>query len=377
MDRTGERRRSASTAVPLGRRLLVDRPRRLVLSLVGVGLALMLVLVLDGISAGVDQRVTVFEDQVGADLYVAQPGTRSFLGGTSLVPAATEAAVAATPGVAWTAPVRAAFSVPMVDGVRVPSFLVGFEPGRPGAPWSVAEGRAPAADTEIAVGQQFAARTGVGVGDEVDLFGHPMTVVGIAGDADMVLASFVFMTHAAAETVLGSPDTTSFVLVGADDPAAVAASLDAAGLHVVPAATIRANDLAMKGQAYTAAVGLLVAIAFGAGTIVIALAVYSAITERRREYGIVKAMGAPRWLLVRLVLGQAVALAVGGLVAAGVLFLVTRALLGALRPAFAVVVDAGSIGRLGVAALAMALVAAILPARRLDAMDPALAFRGG
>ncbi|MCB1006566.1 MAG: hypothetical protein KDB35_20445 [Acidimicrobiales bacterium] len=104
------------------------------------------------------------------------------------------------------------------------------------------------------------------VGDDVDLFGHPMTVVGIAGDADMVLASFVFMTHAAAETVLGSPDTTSFVLVGADDPAAVAASLDAAGLHVVPAATIRANDLAMKGQAYTAAVGLLVAIAFGAGT---------------------------------------------------------------------------------------------------------------
>ncbi|MEZ5207584.1 MAG: ABC transporter permease [Acidimicrobiales bacterium] len=131
----------------------------------------------------------------------------------------------------------------------------------------------------------------------------------------------------------------------------------------------------MKGQVRRRAVGLLVAIAFGAGTIVIALAVYSAITERRREYGIVKAMGAAGcscgWC------SDAVALAVGGLVAAGVLFLVTRALLGALRPAFAVVVDAGSIGRLGVAALAMALVAAILPARRLDAMDPALAFRGG
>ncbi|MEZ5207585.1 MAG: hypothetical protein R2690_11545 [Acidimicrobiales bacterium] len=34
----------------------------------------------------------------------------------------------------------------------------------------------------------------MGVGDEVDLTGHLMTVVGIAGDADMVLASFVFMT---------------------------------------------------------------------------------------------------------------------------------------------------------------------------------------
>ncbi|MEZ5134543.1 MAG: ABC transporter permease [Acidimicrobiales bacterium] len=364
--------------MPLGRRLLVDRPRRLVLSLVGVGLALMLVLVLDGISAGVDQRVTVFEDQVGADLYVAQPGTGGFLGGTSLVPAATEAAVAATPGVAWTAPVRAAFSVPhgrRGTGAELPRRVRARPAGRPVEASPTAGRRLPTPRSPS--GTSCLARTGVGVGDEVDLFGHPMTVVGIAGDADMVLASFVFMTHAAAETVLGSPDTTSFVLVGADDPAAVAASLDACG----PATSCRRHHPSQRpGHEGPGLHG---------GRRPAGGHRLRRRDDRHRPRRVQRHHRAPprvrhrqgdgsvAALLVRLVLGQAVALAVGGLVAAGVLFLVTRALLGALRPAFAVVVDAGSIGRLGVAALAMALVAAILPARRLDAMDPALAFRGG
>ena len=45
------------------------------------------------------------------------------------------------------------------------------------------------------------------------------------------------------------------------------------------------------------------------------------------------------------------------------------------RPQFAVVLTASSLGRAAVAALAMALLAAIIPARRLAALEPAVAYR--
>jgi putative ABC transport system permease protein len=62
--------------------------------------------------------------------------------------------------------------------------------------------------------------------------------------------------------------------------------------------------------------------------------------------------------------------------AAGVsLFTLGRALIGMWRPQFLILLTGQTIARALVAALAMALVAALLPARRLARLDPAVAFR--
>src|SRR5262249_44716703 len=147
------------------RRMMTADPRRFLASLLGVGLALMMVLVIDGLSAGVDARVTVYETRAGADLYVAQPGANSLLGSTSDVPRSVVDQVRAAPGVQWAAPVRGFFTVPTVAGVKLPSYLVGWVPGQPGGPWQLDEGRAPATPDEIAVGRQFASRGHLAVGD--------------------------------------------------------------------------------------------------------------------------------------------------------------------------------------------------------------------
>ncbi len=362
--------------VPLSRRMLMAEPRRFVASVAGVGLALMLILLLDGLSTGIDARVTVFEERSGASLFVGQAGTTSFLGSTSILPAATVDQVRSQPGVTWAAPVRGFFSVATLHGGRVPAFVVGSEPGRPGGPWSLAEGRAPTADDEITVGQQFATRGALRIGDAVTLFGHPYRVVGVAADADMFMASFVFMTHQAATTLLGAPDTTSFVMVGTDQPEAVQQELSALGLTTLTKSQIETNDLALKGQAYSVALSLMVAVAFTVGTLVIALTIYTAVMDRRRDYGIMKAIGAERGRLFRLILGQSVVLAIVGLGVGGAFFLAGSGALGRLRPEFAITVTSGALGRLVVAAVGMGLLATILPARRLAAMDPATAFRG-
>ncbi len=110
---------------------------------------------------------------------------------------------------------------------------------------------------------------------------------------------------------------------------------------------------------------------------VIALTAYTTIAERRRDYGIIKAIGATPARLTTIALAQTLSLALLGAIAAGVLFVLGRAIIETARPQFAVVLTAAGTLRAAAAGLAMAVLAAIVPAHRLLRLDPSTAFRSG
>lgn len=361
--------------VPLARRNLLAEPRRLAASAAGVGMAIMLILLLDGLWAGIEANITTYEDNVGADLYVAQPGTRNFFGAISVIPADTVEVVRADPAVDWAVDVRGFFSIVELHDTKVPTYVIGSTPGQRGGPWELRRGRAPATDDEVAIGSVMARRHGLDVGDRLEIMGRAFTVVGTSTDAFM--ASFVFMTHAATDQLLSSPGTTSFVLVGTDNPTAVRGRLAATGLSVLDRDQLARADLDLMARAYRVPLAVMRAVAFAVGSLVIALTAYTAIADRRREYGIVKAMGASAARLAAIAVEQTLLIAVTGLVAGGLLFIAGRAVIGWARPQFVILASAGSIGRAVAAALVMGLVAAIVPARRLARLEPATAYRGG
>lgn len=361
--------------VPLARRNLVAEPRRLAASAAGVGMAIMLILLLDGLWAGIQANITTYEDNVGADLYVAQPGTRNFFGAVSRIPADTVETVRADPDVDWAVGVRGFFSIVELHDTKVPTFVIGSSPGDRGGPWELRRGRAPEADDEVAIGSVMARRHGLDVGDQLEVMGRSFTVVGTSTDAFM--ASFVFMTHTATDHLLSAPGTTSFVLVGTDDPATVRARLEAAGLSVLDRDQLARADLDLMARAYRVPLMVMRIVAFAIGSIVIALTAYIAIADRRREYGIVKAMGARAARLVAIAVEQTLLIALAGLAAGGLLFVVSRAVIGWARPQFVILATPGSIGRAVAAAVLMGIVAAVVPARRLARLEPATAYRGG
>jgi putative ABC transport system permease protein len=360
--------------VPLARRNLTADPRRLAASVVGVGLAVMLILLLDGMWVGLREQATVYVDNADADLYVLQPGVRDLTAGASVLPIDTVDVVAADRGVDWAAPVRTAYVVLELHGHKVAVYLVGSEPGERGGAWSMAAGRPPIRDDEITVGTVLASRHGIDVGDRLDVGGRGLRVVGLSKTTGFML-SYVFVTHGALARAAGSPDATSAVLVGTDDPSGVAERLRAQGLNVLPADQVAANNTKLVTGIIGSPIRLMVAVGLAAGTMIIALTAYTAIVERRREYGIVKAIGATRRHLVVLAVAQTLTLAVGGLLAGGALFLLGRAVITAARPQFTVALSTGAAGRATAAALLMAVVAAIVPARRLAALEPAVAYR--
>ena len=355
------------------RNLLADR-RRLVAGVLGVGLALMLVLLLDGLFQGMQKQASAYPDAVGADLYVVQRGVKDFLGETSTIPRATVTTVRSTPGVNWADPVRGQFVVFDLHEKKVAAYVVGYVPGRHGGPWALSSGRTPQRADEVVVDRALARRHGLDIDDELVVGGRKFRIVGLA-KASAVMTGFVFMSHDATDALFRAPGTTSFVLVGTARPDAVADRLRADGLSVLTRQQIAANDRTLYVGIFGSPLRLMVGVAFVVGALVVALTVYASVSERRREYGIVKAIGASGWTITGIVLRQTLVLSAIGLFVGGALFVAGRALILEFRPQFSVVLTSGSILRAVLAALLMGLVAAIIPARQVATAEPALVYR--
>ncbi|WP_341360982.1 ABC transporter permease [Georgenia sp. M64] len=357
---------------------MTARPGRLVAGVLAIGLALMMILLLDGLWAGVQERATTYEDHLGADLVVVAPGTESLFSDRSTLPAELADVVAAVPGVTGTSRARTMYTILELHGDKAAAAVVGFAPGGPGEPWDLAEGRAPA-DGEVAVDRLLSQEHGLALalGDTLPLMGRNLTVVGLTDDTAMFMTPLVFVTESTLTDVLGAAGTTGVVLVTTGNPEATAERLRSQGLTVRTPEELAGAARELTTRIFGVPIRLMVAVAFAAGVLIVALVSYTIVAEHRRDLGVLKAIGAPaarlRLVTLTLTLGFSV---VGALVAVGLL-VVARLAVSAWQPAFIVAVTPAALGRTAAAAAAMALLAAWVPARQVSRVDAATAFRSG
>lgn len=225
----------------------------------------------------------------------------------------------------------------------------------------------------------LARRAGLGVGDRVEMLGRGFTVAGLSSGTSSWVSSLVFARKTAVEALLRVPDGTSLLFVA---PAAdgvteqLRARLDAVeGIDALPKATLRDNDRRLLTRIFNPPVRLMAGIAFLIGTLVVGLVIYTATMERQREYGVLKALGARNGVLYRVVTVQSlIAAGAGSLVGVALAFGAAQLIM-ALRPQFLIVVEPRAVIQAVLAGLAMALVAALIPARAVARLAPADAFR--
>jgi putative ABC transport system permease protein len=358
----------------VGRRLAMADRRRLVVSVIGIGAALGLILLLEGLWTGLLRQVSAYEDNVSAG-FVRQTETRALVEGA--VPASSASAVRAVPGVSRADPVIARSVILDLHGSRVPGVVIGYVPGGLGGPWSLAAGRSITDDGDVVLDRTLAADHGIALGRRFSLLGSSLSVVGLSRETQSFMGvSYLFVSEATAARLFGMPTTATFVLFRPDNAAVEGAIANRIGLSAMGSSVVAAADRAQYTRVMAGPLQLMVAIAFIAGTLIVALTAYSMVIERRREFGIVKAMGATRLRLFRMVLEQTATLAaVGGVI--GLLFAAGAQVgLPLWRPQSRVVVETSTVLAVLGAALLMALLAAIMPTRRLIGLDPASVYRG-
>lgn len=363
----------------LARRILFQNKTRLSLSIGGVALAVMLILVLNGFLDGMYQQITSYLDHSLGSVVVAQEDVVNLLGATSLLPGGIASQVESVRGVDEAIPILSQFVILDLHEKKLPTYMVGYEPGQGGGPWELAAGREPRTKREIVFDRILAGRHDLSIGDPVEVLGTDFTIVGFSNGTTSWMTSFFFLRKEAAEDLLLSPGATSYLLLTTFDGADLDGILRRLnGLSGVDALTKRemaANDLKLFAKVFSSPLKLMVGIAFLVGTMIVGLVIYTITVERQREYGVIKAIGAANRVLYRIVLTQALAAALIGALTGVLLAYGVSQWIMAARPQFLIVFDPFDVGWALLAGLGMALAAALFPARMIAELAPAEVFR--
>ncbi|MBI3764012.1 MAG: ABC transporter permease [Chloroflexi bacterium] len=362
----------------LARRNLFKDKTRFALSVGGVALAVMLILLLNGLLQGMNAQISAYLEHAPGSLVVAQDGVRNLLGATSLLPPGTAGDVKAR-GAAKVVPILSQFIILDLHDKKQPVYLVGYDRAQGGGPWQLTAGREPRRDTEVVFDRILAGRHNIAPGDTVEIMDRDFTVVGLSEGTTSWMTSFLFIRRSAAETLLRAPGSASYLLVIPSDrvgPDLLRERLShLSGIEVLSKREMIANDLKLFGRLFSAPLQMMTAIAFLVGTLVVGLVIYTATVERQREYGVLKAIGARNGVLYRLVATQALIAALSGAVIGVGLAYGASELIMALRPQFLIVLEPAESARAILSGLGMALLAALFPARAIAGLAPAEVFR--
>ena len=361
------------------RNLLQDRVS-FILSVVAVALALMLILFLLGLRAGVRRSSVVYLDNAPGSVAIMPPGGRTTSTGSAqfLAPQVADA-VASMPGVAQVIPILLTMGFSDLHGTKEVVKLVGYNAALGGGPWDLGEGREPATDDEVALDRILARRHNLKIDDSFEVGGRTMRIVGLSNETASWTGSYAFARKTAVESIVLAPEGASLLLVvpsPGTTPAELVRKLQAVpGTNVLLKSDVMSNDAAVVSGIVDQVILVMVAAAFVVGALVVGMVIYTATKERRSEYGIVKAIGAGNGLLYGVVVSQSlVSGSLGGLLGVAFAF-AGRSIVTFVKPQFLVIIEPSAIAATIVVGLVMALAGGLVPARSAGRLAPADVFR--
>ena len=368
--------------IRLAIRNLFQSRTRLLISVGGVALALMLILSLDAIVLWIEQRVAAYIESSAADVFVAQSGVRNLHMASSSLSAEKVDEVAGVPGVESVTPILYVTNVVASGEERTISYIIGLpENARAGGPWSLAEGSADPGLGGAVIDQGIAEKSGIGLGDSVEILGHDFEIVGLSDGTSSLTNSIAFIRMEDFTELRASPGVVSFILVrvtpGAP-PADVARRIEADvdGVTVQTRGEFAAQERRVVRDMSTDLLTIMNSVGFLIGLAVMGLTVYTATLLRRGEHGVLKALGARNRDLYLSVGVQALVSVGLGLLAGLVFTLLLAAVVPQLVSNLGLRLSLPSVAKAAAASLVFAVAAALLPIRQIRRLDPAVVFRG-
>jgi putative ABC transport system permease protein len=350
-----------------------QRPLRALVSIAGVALGVCLVMLFTGLSRGMSNDLQRRSSNIRAEIIFTRPGGMELTTSTANLSTKYADELLKVEGVAQAVPViryvfqgGRGFGFEQVEGVDWAAFAAMNE-------MRLVDGRAPSAVDEIVIDETKARNGNTGVGRSLALFGgKPYKIVGVYAPES---GARVKMSLAAMQDALEAPGKCSYILVktrdGAD-PLAVVQSIEAQastqGNKIQFTRDIITNiekTIPYLGVFLRALVGLSAIVS----ALVVMLAMYTTITERTREIGMLKALGASRGYIVSVIEREAFVISLLGLVAGFVVSFVAGYL---INRAYGLLFEYGWRWALVAAAIGVGggVLGALYPAVRAANLDP-------
>jgi putative ABC transport system permease protein len=306
---------------------------RFVLTCFGLGLLMTVVLAMIGIYNGLVADALAVVKAPAADIWVVEAGTQGPFAEASSIPADTRDAVARMPGVAEAGAITYQTIEAAHAGRTLRLYVIGFEPGRPGGPQRIAEGRSLGTSHFELLADR---KTGLMPGDTVRLGRDRFRVVGLVEDAmnsggdpavyitladALALQTAIDPAAARVQAARGDggirPATVAAVIARLE-PGADVALLTATvrqWKHLAALSQAEQEDLLLASVVDRARrqIGLFLGILLSVSAVVIALIIYTMTMEKLKQIATLKLIGAPDRTIVALIVQQAMILGISGL----------------------------------------------------------------
>lgn len=293
-----------------------QRPVRSLVSVAGVALGVALVMLFTGLSRGMSNDLQRRSQNVRAEIIFTRPGSMELTSSTANLSTKYVDRLQAIEGVAQALPViryvsqgNRGFGFEQIEGVDWGPFAAMNE-------IRLVEGRAPEATDEIIIDETKARNSKLLVGSTLKLFGDkPYRVTGIYAPES---GARVKMSLSAMQEALESPGKCQYILVKCKD----GVSEQVVAQRIKEA--LPDNKIQFTREVFTnieksipylgTFLRVLVGLAALVSALVVMLAMYTTITERTREIGILKAMGASRGYIIGVIEKEAILISALGLV---------------------------------------------------------------
>ena len=354
-----------------------QRPVRTSVSILAVAIEVTLILVVVGLVTGMNVETGKRIEGVGADLMFQPPNSSVFLGlNGAVMPLAIGDKLLEVEGVRSISPVVTQFNsqggFDVVYGIDPESFdaisggfnfLSGEIFGPPG---------------EIVIDDLYAAAKELEVGDEMSLLNHQFMVSGIVEHGK---GARLFLDINEAQEMMGAVGKASLFFVKCEDPDVtydVIARLEAM-FPTYPAIPLREMVSLMANSslpALDAFLTVVMVVAVSIGVLVIFLSMYTTITERTREIGILRSLGASKGFVVGMILHETAWLSIIGIVIGIGLSFAIASLVQAVFPTLLIMIFPDWILRASLLALFSGMFGSLYPSFRAAGQDPveALAY---
>jgi putative ABC transport system permease protein len=347
------------------------RPFRTLISVIGVALGVILVVLFTGLARGMTNDMAKRASNWKAEIVFTRPGAMELTSSNASVSTAYAPKLLEIEGVRSALPViryitpdpKGRWGLQQLDGVD-------WEPFAAMNGISIGEGRGPQTNDEIILDERRLREDNVKVGDSLKLFGgKDYKIVGVFSPPS---GSRIKMSLAAMQEALQT-DKCTYILVKLKD----GADVDAVAVRineVLPGNKINlTRDLVIDAQERVPALNTFLRVLVGLGafvsTIFVLLSMYTTVTERRKEIGILKSLGASKTFIIRAIEGEAFMIGVLGVILGlAAAFLASVGIGRAFELEFEF--SLGWVGTAVLIAIAGSLVGALYPAWRASVIDP-------
>ncbi len=361
--------------------LLLHRPLRLALTIGGVALCLVLMLFLLSIYSGVANGSVEYIRASKADLWVLQRNATNILRGTSILSTAHGTVLRSVRGVRYASPVLFSLTSLKKRGQTATIFLTGFDPaGTLGGPPSIVTGRTVGSDSEIVLDRSFARKYGVAIGDSIALDDGPARVVGLSSGTNAFVIQYAFASLHRVQSVIGFSTLVTCYLITLEhgaSPHRVAETIrdELPGIEVFDDRTFLQNNIREMESGILPLLYTIASIGAVVLTIILSLLLSISILEKRKDFAVLKAVGAPHGFLPRLITGQALLITLAATAVSLMLFYPLVTVIESLTPEISTRSSAAHVVLIASAAVLLGLVSSFLSAHRLRRVYPLEAFQ--